>query len=93
MTDKIIITVWRGMVENVEFPDAPRQYLVRDFDVEDAFSDHNSIHESQYPDFVVDVKGGMVVDVINNTPFDYIVVDNDWSKKHSYQKPRKTPRF
>lgn len=77
MSDKIIITVWGGMVQSVEFPDAPREYLVRDFDAEDIYSDSYSIHESQYPDFVVDVKGGMVADVINNTPFDYIVVDND----------------
>lgn len=75
--NKIIIRVWRGLVDHVELPASIKEYLIRDYDIEEELADFRSIPESQYPDLVIDVKGGMVTNVINNTAFDHVVIDND----------------
>ena len=66
-----------GMVTDVVLPDDISEYLLRDYDVPESVQDFRYIPESEHPDLVIDVKGGCVIDVWNNTGHDYYIFDDD----------------
>lgn len=73
----IDIYVESGMVTDVVLPDDVSEYLIRDYDIPYDEQDFQTIHESEYPDLVIDIKGGCVVDVWNNTGYNYHIFDSD----------------
>lgn len=73
----IDIYVKFGMVTDVVLPDDVSEYLIRDYDVPENEQDFKQIPESEYPDLVIDIKGGCVVDVRNNTGYEHCIFDED----------------
>ena len=73
----IDIYVKWGLVTHAELPDGVDEYLLRDYDIPLEEQDFLQIPESDYPDLVIDLKGGRVVDVWNNTGYDYHIFDDD----------------